>query len=151
MRFLYFFLIASLLFSCNQESKIESPDELISKQVGAKNTEEYKELDITEINKKITNSVEKLTPEVIMRMYYPYKVETSEGNEIITMHTTRLNKENVEVILIHDNFLDDSVKGEKYVLYLKNIDSKWIVISLKKNWKCRDGRGHKDWGIGLCK
>ncbi len=86
-----------------------------------------------------------------MRMYYPYKVETSEGNEIITMHTTRLNKENVEVILIHDNFLNDSVKGEKYVLYLKNIDSKWIVISLKKNWKCRDGRGHKDWGIGLCK
>jgi len=151
MRFLYFFLIASLLFSCNQESKIEPPDELIPKQVGAKNTEEYKELDITEINKKITNSVERLTPEVIMRMYYPYKVETSEGNEIITMHTTRLNKENIEVVLIQDNFLDDSVKGEKYVMYLKNIDSKWIVVSLKKNWKCRDERGHKDWGIELCK
>ncbi|MCH9028336.1 MAG: hypothetical protein IH819_01720 [Bacteroidetes bacterium] len=148
---LLFFLIALLIFSCTQKSIEEPPNKLTSKEVDTKNTEEYEELDITDINKKIAESLERLTPEVIMRMYYPYKVETSEGNEIITMHSTRLNKENIEVVLIHDNFLDDSVKGEKYVMYLKNIDSKWIVVSLKKNWKCRDERGHKDWGIELCK
>ena len=92
MRFLYFFLIASIIFSCNQKPKKEPPSELTSKQADMKNTEEYEELDITEINKKITESVEKLTPEEIMWMYYPYKVKTNEGNEIITMNTTRLNK-----------------------------------------------------------
>ncbi len=150
MRYLFFFLMASLIFSSNQESEKEHPNALIPKQVDTKNTEEYEELDITEINKKIAESVGILTPEEIMRMYYPYKVETNEGNEIITMNTTMLNKENIEVVLIHDNFLDDSVKGVKYVMCLKNIDSGWKVISLKKNWKCRDGRGHTDWGIELC-
>jgi len=151
MRYLFFFFIASLIFSCNQESEKEPQNELTPKQADVKSNEEYEELDISEINKKIAESVERLNPEDIMRMYYPYKVKTNEGNEIITMHTRRLNKENIEVVLIHDNLLDDSVKGEKHIMYLKNIDSKWIVVSLKKNWKCRDGRGHTDWGIGLCK
>ena len=151
MRFLYFLLMVSLIFSCNQKHKKEPPKEQTPKQANIENTGEYEELDITEINKKITESAEKLAPEDIMIMYYPYKVETDEGNEMITMNTTRLDKENIEVVLIHDNFLDDSVKGEKYVMSLKKIDSKWMVVSLKKNWKCWDGRGHKDWGIELCK
>ncbi len=150
MGFLYFFLVGSIFISCDQKSRKEPQSDLTPIQTNMKNTEEYEELDITEINKKIAESVGILTPEEIMRMYYPYKVETNEGNEIITMNTTMLNKENIEVVLIHDNFLDDSVKGVKYVMCLKNIDSGWKVISLKKNWKCRDGRGHTDWGIELC-
>ena len=148
MNNLYFFLILSLLFSCNQKQEKEVSDELNDNQV---KTEEFEEIDISEINKKITETTpQKLTPTEIMKIYYPYKADNQEGNEIITMNTTKLNNGIIEVTLIHDNLIDDSVKGYKYIMSLKQNNSKWVVVSLKKNWKCRDKRGHTNWGIKLC-
>ena len=86
----------------------------------------------------------------IMRLYYPISVESGEGNEIIQTTETTLENGNIVVTLIHDNLLDDSVKGVKYLLELKKVTDKWTVISLKKNWKCWNDRGHTDWGIEFC-
>jgi len=42
------------------------------------------------------------------------------------------------------------MRGKKIVMELHKKGPKWIVYSLKKNWKCWPNRGHQDWGIEYC-
>lgn len=51
-----------------------------------------------------------------MRLYYPKKFEAGEDNEKIEILENILDNGNTIVILIHDNLLDDSVKGEKLLI-----------------------------------
>ncbi len=150
------FLICILIISCNQGNPNDQKESPSSEQkdttqvITPAPTENFQALDFEDLNKKITELTESISPQSIMKMYYPNEVESGEGNESITMNETTLKNGNIEVVLIHDNLLDDSVKGEKYVMKLKKQDAKWTVVSLKKNWKCREGRGHTAWGINSC-
>lgn len=114
------------------------------------NSEKTKELDVAELNNKLAKENKNLSAKEVMKLYYPQKVETTEGNERITMSEKVINNGNAVVTLIHDNLLDDSVKGEKYQMVLKRTGDRWLVVSLKKNWKCWKSRGHINWGIDIC-
>lgn len=110
--------------------------------------EKFKQVNFYELNQKISQSTEALSSKDVMKLYYPK--EDEEGKEKITMEEQILSNGNVEVVLIHDNQSDDSVRGSKYVLELEKQENQWIVVSLKRNWRCWDGRGHTGWGIELC-
>ena len=112
--------------------------------------EKFKPINFDKLNQTISQSSKVLTPKDIMKIFYPKEVGRSEGNQTITMNETELRNGNLEVELIHDNQLDDSVRGSKYVMELTKKDGKWIVISLKRNWRCWTGRGHSNWGIKFC-
>lgn len=114
------------------------------------NNEKTQELDFEELNNKLANENENLSAQEVMKIYYPHRVETTEGHEKITISEKVINNGNTVVILIHDNLLDDSVKGEKYQLELKKISNRWVVVSIKKNWKCWKNRGQINWGIDNC-
>lgn len=111
-------------------------------------TGNYEIIDVKAFNQKIAQVDG--TAKDIMRMYYPKEVEGEEGNQIITLKERNLANGQVEVELIHDNILDDSVRGEKYLMVLKKENNRWQVLSLKRSWRCWAGRGHEDWGIELC-
>ena len=85
-----------------------------------------------------------------MQLYYPFEVENREGNEEININEKTLENGNTLVTLIHDNQMDDSVKGEKFIMELAKSEGQWNVLSIKKNWKCYEGRGHTDWGTAFC-
>jgi len=113
--------------------------------------EKFENINAVELNQMLAKESENLTAQEVMKLYYPKKVDTGEGNEKIEISENILDNGNTVVILIHDNLLDDSVKGEKYLMELKKTNGKWKVFSIKKNWKCWIGRGHTDWGIELCR
>lgn len=113
--------------------------------------EDFKSLNPKKLNKLLAKTDEKFSPKEVMRLYYPAEVRNAEGNQKIEIFEQTLENGNTLVSLVHDNLLDDSLKAEKYVMELKNSKGKWIVLVVKKNWKCRRGRGHSDWGIALCK
>lgn len=115
-----------------------------------RSNEEYKQLSSVEINQLLKENNKKLTALEVMRLYYNYPITSNEGNEKIELIEDIMDNGNTVITLIHDNFSGDSVKGEKYKMELKKIDNKWVVISIKKNWKCWDGRGHINWGIEFC-
>ena len=149
---LSFLLTAFLLFSCETEQKETSttdPKE-VKDTVVVDQYEQFEALDITEFSKKVENSNEVLTPKDIMKLYYPRQVESEEGNQTINIDVKDLGKAHAVVTLIHDNLLDDSMKALQVVMRLQKKGDKWSVVSLQKNWKCREGRGHTDWGIKLC-
>jgi len=112
--------------------------------------EEFKEISSGDFNQLLTEKGGDLSAKEVMKLFYPNKIETGEGNEKIEILEKVSDNGNVVVTLTHDNLLDDSVRGEKYVMELTKSNNKWTVLSIKKNWKCWDGRGHTDWGIKLC-
>lgn len=156
-RILVFFSIIFCTISCNTDGVPETDNipetENVEEEVKEDITEVelFERLDIMEINEKISETEETLSPKGIMEMYYPVGKESEEGNETIITKENSLEHEETEVVLVHDGLMDDSVKGFQYVMVLKQQEEKWKVVSLKRNWKCYEGRGHTFWGIDNCK
>ena len=143
------------LISCNRKTdkeniEIQLSEEKQTIQIIAAN-EKFEIINADELNKMLVKESENLTAQEVMRLYYPKKVEAGEGNEKIEILENVLDNGNTIVILIHDNLLDDSVKGEKHLIELEKTNDKWKAVSIKKNWKCWNDRGHTDWGTGLCR
>lgn len=128
----------------NKEIQIEK-----SFSTTAASNEAYESIDVSEINIKISQNKAISTPKEIIKIYYPFEAG-QEGKEEIIISERILSNGNNQVTLIHDYQLDDAVRGVKYVMELKKEKNNWIVLSLKKNWKCYANRGHVDWGIVLC-
>ncbi|GEM_PF-2140582 len=153
---IYLSLFLSLiigLYSCNPVNDKKQKDDatIEQKQIDEQTpaiAEEFEEINVSDFNIKLSQNTAELSPEDIMKLYYPLKVETDEGNEKIIISKRTLNNGNIEVKLIHDNLLDDSVKGIKIIMELSKSNNRWFVVSLKNNWKC--WRGHSNWGIEDC-
>lgn len=143
MKIVILALLALTLTFCNQKTVKKN-------QIHTK-SEKFEMINTDEANRMLDKESENLTVQEVMKLYYPKKIETGEGNEKIEISEHILDNGNTIVILIHDNLLDDSIKGEKYLMELKKTNDKWKIISIKKNWKCWNGRGHTDWGIELCR
>lgn len=154
MKYLSLLFIPILIYSCNQQAKqpmLESSKQSADSEVQITEVaEEFKEIDVSELNYHLTKLEVAMSAIDVMKLYYPLEIETQEGNEEIIIQDQILENGHTLVTLIHDNFLDDSLKGEKYLMELQKSNTKWTVISLKKNWKCWEGRGHTDWGIEFC-
>ncbi len=159
LKFLVLYFILLTTGACSQSVKqennqipdIEKGDSQIDKKasISSDSIEEFKIIDVSKLNAELSQKTTIISPKDIMKMYYPY-VPGREGNQEIIISDKTLSSGNVEVTLIHDNMLDDSMKGAKYIMELKKLDDNWTVLSLKKNWKCWADRGHTNWGIKLC-
>jgi len=84
-------------------------------------------------------------------MYYPKEVAGGdEGNETITITTDNSKITTSQVTITHDNLLDDSIRGERYVLVMESDKKSWKVLSITKTWRCwRDGPDGA-WGTVIC-
>ena len=161
---LFTVILFALLLSCNQTSDRDDPinnknsDSLhTDKQPNLSSTEPIHavggalEEDPTDLNHLLSAHGGTLTPEQIMKIYYPHEVNPEEeGNETITISKKELEGGTIKVCLIDDNMMDDSQKTSKIELTLEAVGSAWKVIKIEKQWKCYEGRGHTDWGIQSC-
>lgn len=149
----YLVLLMMFLISCDQSSRKEMSNtekQVSSNESDTNNIEKFQEINFNYLNKILSQKTEKLSVRQIMNIYYPINIDNEEGNQIITIQERNLDNGTIEVELIHDNQLDDSIKAVKHLMILNNEGGNWEVISLKKNWKCWDGRGHTNWNIELC-
>ena len=155
MKIIIIILLTMTLISCNRKTDEKNKEITVSeeKQNSQINSayEKFEMLKADVLNQMLAKENENLTAHEVMKLYYPKKVETSEGNEIIETSEHILDNGSTVVILIHDNLLDDSVKGEKHLMELKKTNDKWKVVSIKKNWKCWNDRGHAILCIELCR
>ncbi len=155
MKIIIIILLTMTLISCNRKTDEKNKEITVSeeKQNSQINSayEKFEMLKADELNEMLAKENENLTVKDVMKLYYPKKAEPGEGNEKIEISEHILDNGNTVVILIHDNLLDDSVKGEKHLMELKKTNDKWKVVSIKKNWKCWNDRGHTNWGIELCR
>lgn len=157
MKFSITFLILAFFLTCNQatekKTKNLSKDNQDDTVVSTDENEEFETLEIADFNDFLMKEERAYSSFEVLQLFYPGQLEgyeDREGREKVDVQEETLDNGNLLITLIHDNLMDDSVKGEKYVMELKNTNDTWTVVAAKRNWKCREGRGHTDWGTELC-
>lgn len=105
-------------------------------------------VDSTEFNSQIASRTDIDSPEELIKLYYgPYEVE---GNSKLTITTKTSDDNKFEITLINNRIGDDSVSDIRIVMTAKKTNQTWLVLDVKKSWKCHDGRGHSYWAATKC-
>jgi hypothetical protein len=91
----------------------------------------------------------KMPTQVVARMIRTFSDMRSRMIEMSAPGSESTDSLNVTVI--DDGFLDDSVRGEKHRFEL-NIDEQgvWKFVSAEKSWRCWEGHGHRDFSVVKC-
>lgn len=104
--------------------------------------------DPADFNALIAERTDITDPKNLALIYYNYS--DAEGVPQITVESKKIKNNKFEVVLIHDRLADDSVRAMKIVMIASRSGERWTVLEIRKQWKCYEGRGHTDWGTGLC-
>lgn len=134
------------LSGCDSSSSHSS--ESVQEESLALMPERFQSIDVGHLNEQLADK-SGLNAEDVIRTYYPEPIQ-SEGHEKITISKKELENGNIQITLIHSNLPDDSMEDTKYVMEAAQLSSHWMVLSLKRNWRCREGRGPREWGIQAC-
>lgn len=110
--------------------------------------ETFEKISPAEFNQKISGRTDIETEEDLMKAYY--NPILGEGNPTLTIDSRSYKDGKILITLIHDGLLDDSIQAMKIIMIAKKENGIWRVFEIRKNWKCREGRGHENWGIDLC-
>ncbi|MFM2386944.1 MAG: hypothetical protein RL660_1701 [Bacteroidota bacterium] len=121
---------------------------LISLTFFASCSESFKRIDPTSFNEKIKNATNIKTPEELVKIFYNYPA--TEKVPKLTTYAKKLGDSTYEITLVHEGLEDDSQSGEKIVMKAKQDGQTWVVIEIRKNWKCWEGRGQKNWETIPC-
>jgi hypothetical protein len=111
--------------------------------------EEFEHTDPTRFNESIAASTDISSAGQLIMLYYDYP--EGEGTPDLTITQKELTDNRIEVTLIHDNLPDDSQQAIKIVMTVAQTGEIWTVHEIRKNWKCREGRGHTNWGTAWCR
>jgi hypothetical protein len=87
--------------------------------------------------------------EEIIAYYMPKQTET-EGNYTYDISKQEISVSETEITAVADGLMDDSMKGRKVVMLLKNENGLLKIVSIKEAYKCYPGRGHENWSPVSC-
>ncbi|NNE14565.1 MAG: hypothetical protein HKN51_06285 [Saprospiraceae bacterium] len=139
-----------ILIGCKDKAENKAGLQKTKKQVVELDKgEEFQDLEFSSLNEHIIKSGEMMSPKEVLIKYYPAASE-ADSNAEITITENKIDDKNIELRLVHNDIMDDSVRGQKIIMALKKVGHRWVVVTLKKNWRCWEGRGHTDWGIAMC-
>src|SRR5688572_14414355 len=111
-------------------------------------SESFEDVDPRDFNETIATRTDIKSPEELIKIYYDYP--PNEGTPKLAVNAVTLSEHKYEITLIHSGLEDDSQSGTKVVMVAELKGSTWRVETIKKNWKCWEGRGHTDWGTAYC-
>ena len=136
----------------NQEAR-RLADEGFSKPNNTAKT--FQPLDIAKYNRPILNASRRDRKWVKS----PMQVAVRLAGEISETRTRTMefqfpsaeSADEMTLTVTNDGLLDDSVKTERFVFYLKkNASGVWTVNSAQKAWSCHRNRGHQDFSAVPC-
>ena len=111
--------------------------------------EEFTKINATILNGRLGMEDRKMEVEDVAKLLFlPSNGKGQEPN--MTVEQKKLESGNIEATIIHSNSSDSHIAAEKFIMVLRFKDSIWQIISLKKNWRCREERTYQIWGIGSC-
>lgn len=87
-------------------------------------------------------------PEDIMHRYYKYLRGDSITDYTMTVEKQPRNR--FMIVAIRENLNDPSTAAEKFRMLVEDEKNHWKVVMVERNWRCNEGKGDTDWGIGMC-
>ncbi|MGQ3014148.1 MAG: hypothetical protein ACT6QS_10610 [Flavobacteriales bacterium] len=109
---------------------------------------EFVQEDVTAFNVQISGRTDIEDAATLMELYYP-EPET-EGNSFREQHAEREEDGTYRIVLRQEGLSDDSQAGVQIRMQARQTGDTWQVLRIEKNWKCRQGRGHRGWGTEPC-
>ena len=68
----------------------------------------------------------------------------------LSIEQKKLENGDIEAIIIQENLNSIRRAAEKFVMVIRLKDNVWQIVSLKKNWRCKEDREYQIWGTGDC-
>lgn len=136
--FFTYSLFLVLVSACNTSDDIDS----------------FKEEDIRSYNQQIETGRMKQeswteTPISILNKLLPPEYK-SESNSYYKIEIQKNSIDSFTVIVTQEGLGDDSVFGEKRIISFVENKGVWIIKRVRVGFKCRNGRGHKNYSGNVC-
>ncbi len=114
----------------------------------------YQNLEIRKFQQLVSRSEEdgelwvKDALQVALRFVGPFE---GKLQHIFRKNDSAESASKVEVVVIEEGYLDDSVRGARYKILLeKGMNNIWQLIGATKSWRCWRGRGHENFSKNPC-
>jgi len=113
--------------------------------------EKFMDEDPSAFNRLLEFHEDITSAEDLMCLYYPFDYEAEVESPPPSITVVSLEDDRYQIKLIDDSMADDSVKAIKIIMLAQQRGRLWKVNSIKVNFKCWPGRGHRNWGVKLCR
>jgi hypothetical protein len=112
--------------------------------------ESFKRLPPEKFNDVIARRNDIKTSDELIKAYFSYRqyYKENEAQPRLSIISKKLDSGDYEITAIDTIVDDDELAAEKIVMIATQHAQTWKALDIKYNWKCHDGYGNTDWGIG---
>ncbi len=104
--------------------------------------------DISGFNRVISTRYDIKSAEELAKFYHDHLYDNPEAK--LTYETSPQTHGRVKIVMINHKPVDANMVAEKIEIIAKYDDTKWKVVVVNRNWKCKSGKGSDKWGIEPC-
>lgn len=104
--------------------------------------------DISGFNKVLSTRYDIKTPEDLAKFYHDYLYDNPEAKLTYEMSPQTHNR--VKIVMINQRPVDKNMLAEKIEIVAKYDETKWKIVVINRNWKCRSKGDSGEWGIESC-
>jgi len=126
-RFLAFLLLTVPMVGCGEDSISE---------------------DISGFNRVISTRYDIKSEIELARFYHDYLYSNPEAK--LSFETSPQTHNRVKIVMINQRPVDPSMLAEKIEMVAKYDETKWKIVVINRNWKCRSKGDESVWGIEPC-
>ena len=104
--------------------------------------------DISGFNKVLSTRYDIKAPEDLAKFYHDYLYDNPEAKLTYEMSPQTHNR--VKIVMINQRPVDKNMLAEKIEIVAKYDETKWKIVVINRNWKCRSKGDSGEWGIESC-
>jgi hypothetical protein len=104
--------------------------------------------DISGFNKVLSTRYDIKAPEDLAKFYHDYLYDNPEAK--LSYELSPQTHSRVKIVMINQKPVDNNMLAEKIEMVAKYDETKWKIVVINRNWKCRSKGESGEWGIELC-
>lgn len=105
--------------------------------------------DISGFNRVISTRYDIKSEIELARFYHDYLYSNPEAK--LSFETSPQTHNRVKIVIINQRPVDPNMLTEKIEMVAKYDETKWKIVVINRNWKCRSKGESGEWGIESCK
>ncbi len=104
--------------------------------------------DISGFNKVLSTRYDIKAPEDLAKFYHDYLYDNPDAK--LTYELIPQTHSRVKIVMINQKPVDKNMLAEKIEMVAKYDETKWKIVVINRNWKCRSKGESSEWGIESC-
>lgn len=110
----------------------------------------FEEVSPDAFNKKLSEQKQKLSPEAVIKLYYPAVIPKDDDSFQKIAIETKTEGDKTIVTIVHDNQPHIVIQGHRIVMTMTKEKGQWKVLSIAQQFKCWVRKAGVVWGVDKC-